>query len=575
MTQRGAILLFILLLLGLFSFAAPLAAQQSFFSAMDDDAFLRWLREFRSVPPRGPSALALPGEKCGFAVTGEIIRRIPSLSAARLAQLRAILLPRPTDSSIVSPSGHFLIHYSVGTSDEPALLDASGNRIPGTAYPYAMEAAKAFDRAWAMEIDTAGYLAPPFLSGDTRYQVYINAQQPGYYGVTNPVQNLPPIGVAPRYTSYIEVDNDFLGLYTTGVKGLQVTAAHEFHHAIQLGSYGSWNYDAEGWFYELTSTYFEDYVYPQINDYYYYLTGIPSIFRNPERSVVQRLIGDGYDLAVWGKYLEKRFGIGMMRTTWEKIRDDIPITASDKALRTATTDLPTEYCIFDRWNFFTGYRAGEGETYTEARDYPLIAFRQSIELLNGAAAAADSLGPFGSHYIQTYKGADTVTFIISNTDLASAANHRLVYTPYALEVRLGYGGSGFVQLSNGWSYKFAPGAANLLCISPTVGVVGGVPSDLRIYPNPYDPANDPYLTISLPGLISQTKAEVRIYSTSMDLRYSLASVELKREGGEVKIKLSPDSSPPLELSSGVYFFTVAYGGIVQIGKFAVVRRGPQ
>ena len=62
-------------------------------------------------------------------------------------------------------------------------------------------------------------------------------------------------------------------------------------------------------------------------------------------------------------------------------------------LRTATTDLPTEFCLFDRWNFFTGYRAGTGESYFEARDYPLMSLRQSIELLNGSAAAQDSLAP--------------------------------------------------------------------------------------------------------------------------------------------------------------------------------------
>ena len=35
-----------------------------------------------------------------------------------------------------------------------------------------------------------------------------------------------------RYTSYMVIDNDFTGYYTSGINGTRFTVAHQFHHAI-------------------------------------------------------------------------------------------------------------------------------------------------------------------------------------------------------------------------------------------------------------------------------------------------------------------------------------------------------
>jgi len=53
------------------------------------------------------------------------------------------------------------------------------------------------------------------------------------YGQTTSENN---VGLS-RWTSYIEIDNDFIGFYTIGINAARVTAAHEFHHAIQMGNY--------------------------------------------------------------------------------------------------------------------------------------------------------------------------------------------------------------------------------------------------------------------------------------------------------------------------------------------------
>ena len=57
---------------------------------------------------------------------------------------------------------------------------------------------------------------------------------------------------------------------TKGINAARVTVAHEFHHAIQLGNYSY--RDSDLFFYELTSTSMEEFVFNSVNDYYNYLT---------------------------------------------------------------------------------------------------------------------------------------------------------------------------------------------------------------------------------------------------------------------------------------------------------------
>ena len=104
----------------------------------------------------------------------------------------------------------------------------------------------------------------------TLYNIYFGLLKDGfyeYYGLTVPIDDIPSIpGI--NYTSYMEVHKDFAGFPSEGLSGLKVTAAHEFHHAIQF-CYNVRNGDK--FFWEMTSTWIEDFIYPEINDYYQYL----------------------------------------------------------------------------------------------------------------------------------------------------------------------------------------------------------------------------------------------------------------------------------------------------------------
>ncbi len=119
-----------------------------------------------------------------------------------------------------------------------------------------------------LKLDFLGYLPPPSDNGeggDNLYDIYVN----DFTGLILYGQTKFDFSDGGTGPSFMEIENDFSSYPTKGINAARVTAAHEFHHAIQLGSY---IYRASDlYFYEITSTSMEEFVYDSVNDYYNYL----------------------------------------------------------------------------------------------------------------------------------------------------------------------------------------------------------------------------------------------------------------------------------------------------------------
>jgi hypothetical protein len=156
----------------------------------------------------------------------------------------------------LSNGSHFKIHYASSGTDAPPAADLNSNGIPD----WVETVASVFETVYSSEVTTLGYTAPP-TNGGLPYDVYLQdlaaTNQFGFTQSDTPVSNV-------SFTSYIAIDNDFLDtIYlnsipvnpgdpasTLQLKALEVTAAHEFHHAIQYG----YNFFFDVWFAEATST---------------------------------------------------------------------------------------------------------------------------------------------------------------------------------------------------------------------------------------------------------------------------------------------------------------------------------
>lgn len=307
-----------------------------------------------------------------------------------------------------SPGGHFRIWYVISTDDSPDPIYTHGDTIPDWIH----HCAQVFDHVWEMEVDSLGYRSPPAdgpwygeedYGGDYRYDVYVeNLDRHRVYGYTQ--SEFFVSGDAPHAaTSYIVVDNDYPGFIypTSGTNGLMVTAAHEFFHAAQFA------YDTleERFFMEISSTWMEDVVYDEINDYYNYLSppGYASIFRRPELSLTTFDGMHEYSSCVWAHYLAKRFGRDIMGDIWEGCVQKTALEAMDEALIDRGENLASAYNEFAVWNYFTGSRADTALFYPEGDRYPQVEV-YSDNIHSAYPVEVDSVShppqPLGASYVR-------------------------------------------------------------------------------------------------------------------------------------------------------------------------------
>lgn len=257
--------------------------------------------------------------------------------AARLSQLSADdrkraerILARPSDGA-ADPIGHgytvpeatplcsanICLHYVTSTTDAPPLADtANGNGVPD----WVETAAAVFDNVWAVEKDAFGYRAPKFdfLSttngGDARLDVYLSQiGDLGAFGYCT--TDDPDADTSYDVSAYCVVDDDFadFGTAHTPQEFLEVTAAHEFFHAVQYGY--DWLEDL--WLMEGTAAWVEDEVYDLVNDNRRFLAVASSLAR-PEIPVDFGRRGFQYGAWIFWRYLSERFGHAIVREAWER-----------------------------------------------------------------------------------------------------------------------------------------------------------------------------------------------------------------------------------------------------------------
>jgi hypothetical protein len=216
--------------------------------------------------------------------------RMGSLSTSERKVARS-LLARPTDGGNFDWSApnnkrkhlcttHFCLHWVTTTGDAPSLKDTSPhNHIPD----YVDHAKSVMNTVWRKEITQLNYRRPgrDGSSGshhggnpNSKIDIYLqNVGGQGIYGYCT--TDDPKLPQQSNVSAYCVFDDDFSKKqFPTGAHGvaaLKVTAAHEFHHAIQF----SYDFRDDRWFLEATATNMEATVYPTIHDNYQYFPSSP------------------------------------------------------------------------------------------------------------------------------------------------------------------------------------------------------------------------------------------------------------------------------------------------------------
>ena len=303
---------------------------------------------------------------CGFGIQFELQQRLNELDSEYQTLAKTLLTEPVRHKSILSPKGYFTLNYDTTGYNAIPLEDLSGNGIPD----YVDSAAIYFDHVWNIEINQMGFAAPPDMEGQPKKPYPIYFTKFGFYGQTsfNTDDDIASIK-GYNYPSYIEIHSDYFNshFFTSGYRAMQVTAAHEFNHAIQLG----YNFrSSDIYFMEMTSTWMEDFVYEDVNDYLQYL---PRYVQNLYYKSFTSYDGNSeYAAGLYLHMLENKFGWQAIPDIWQRTRDDEALVVLDHYLKSQGSSFAKSHIDYATWLYFTGTRAIPGEFFPEGSTYPLI-----------------------------------------------------------------------------------------------------------------------------------------------------------------------------------------------------------
>jgi hypothetical protein len=308
---------------------------------------------------------------------------------AEQQELMSSLMSRPSmDHEFDSPSGFFKIHYDTVPPEAVPPEDIDGDDVPD----YVERIAQYCDSSY-FAFSGMGYLPPPgdgSVGGDSKYDIYLTAI--AAYGVTIPDGNGDSVWNDAR--SHIWIHHSFNVAWLSPnddpagdtIGAQKVTSAHEFFHAVQLAYV--YSFTEYQWLMEITSTWMEEVVFPEVNDNYNYL---PYFFSEPYETISSTSGLHMYGAFVWAAFLEQKFDYTVILKMWEAARYNLAFDATDSALSYFGTDIKSIFPEFTVWNYFTGDRAIPGMYYAEAADYPQVDIDQSFTTL-----AHDSIQPINA-----------------------------------------------------------------------------------------------------------------------------------------------------------------------------------
>jgi hypothetical protein len=507
-------------------------------------------------------------KKCGVTIVNDVKLNLEYFSPEQQNVLRKILNRPILPNSIVSSNGFFRIHYTTSGSD------AIGYDINLLA--------QALDSAYNFEVNYLGFLPPPSDGADgddAKYDIYV--LNIGDYGYTQSENK----NDASSWTSFVVIDNDYTsGFFTHGINAARVTVAHEFHHAIQMGNYAPLDInspfrDSDRFFYELTSTAFEEFIFDDVNDYHAYLS---SYFNHPDFPLPAQ---DGYNIAIWNLYLQKRFGFEIIKRQWELMPQNQALKAIALSINEMTSTFENELNKFGIWTYFTKTRAIEGRYFEEAANYPLIK-PAAVSGYNPPSRVYDmKMNPTSNYFLQINLSEPDGVFntIVTNADWQKAIDDYSQDLDFSITV-FNDSISGEKIISKDYSLSFSrdnqtfwnsAGILNDIVVYGDSNYhVSNLEGETYSFPSPFKYSVSNKISFAfLSNELYGTEVDLNIYSAGLELAYvgkpAITKTYLKNSKKYCEVVWDVLDKKGKHFSSGVYIYVIKAGDEIFRGKLVI------
>jgi len=423
-------------------------------------------------------------------------------------------------------NGYFRFHYTTSGTHAVAGADADGNNVPD----YIDQMEDVFAHVATVQLDSFGYAEPPSdgwlpvtndNGGSGLYDIYVRNiasntfgyAQSEYFANNTGNNEHTTVTEVNALTSLMAMRNNYTGFYspnnqygaTSELEAIQLTAAHEYQHAIQFGYDG---YE-KAWLFEATATEMEEQIYDGINDCH---TWLPSWFAEPHKSLDHHS-EHWYGSFIFPQYIFEHFGGYLtLRRIWQNsvLNDSYYGDFSHLAISLALSDEGSSFSdainkmVVANRILSSSTNAGV-YSYEEADIFPVNgpATYQTITYNSGTdqSVTSTNLNRFASQYTRVNTSEPVLVNLTNNSGLAEDLNmHAIIsysnnsWTVYSgNSINVDPTGSSTIYLAvvsqdtsaDNWDYQIDITDGELAVDNEAVPDLISISNN---YPNPFNPS---------------------------------------------------------------------------------------
>jgi hypothetical protein len=291
---------------------------------------------------------------------------------------------------------------------------------------------------------------------------------------------------------------------------------------------------------------------------------------------------NGYNIAIWNLYMQKRFDFGILKEQWEVIPSINAILAINNTIQVRGSSFPGELNKFGIWTYYTNSRSIPGSYFEEATNYPLISPTSELNYTPPQQTFHMAPQPTANNFIKfKISSSDTLFALITNGDAFASLQNPFPVIDF--NYTLFSDTSGARKLTEQYSSTFSTSnygfwsvseiLNDLLVRSDSVLVPIVEVNESLVFPNPFKYStlgggSESNINIAL-NMQNGTDVDFNVYTSGMEIVFSSTKNVGPLKNNALGIYWNGKDNNNNQLGTGVYIYVIKNGDEVIKGKVVI------